>query len=107
MYFNLYDILEESATTEALKFERAAFNKIRSLPEMKAFVTPRGKTNTFPDFAFSTNVDGKVVDLHFEYKKNAVAQMGGLTRWSFDGASFSSTCGKRSAQSSPNSQAAC
>jgi hypothetical protein len=82
-----FEQLDESATPEAMRAERVAYRTLRT-SGLKPFVTPRGKDVGFPDFAFTINVDGKVVDLHFEFKMNRLAQMGSLTRWTFNGTKF-------------------
>lgn len=71
--------------------EVKAFNKLgEKLVGSKVLVSPAGFDAGFPDFAYRvTTIGGKVIDLHFEYKADYLAQMGSMRDWSFDGNKFS------------------
>lgn len=77
-----------SAKAEAA--ERSAFQKVGKLLNGKAIVSPAGFDAGFPDFGYRIKLeDGKVIDLHFEYKADYKAQMGSMRDWIFDGRKFS------------------
>jgi hypothetical protein len=79
-------VLMESA---AITAERTAYRKIKQLlGNPRAIAEPRGNDMGFPDFGFTFKVEGKVVDLHFEFKMNRNAPMGSSRRWRFDGEKF-------------------
>lgn len=71
--------------------EVKAFKKLgEKLKGSKVLVSPAGFDAGFPDFAYRvTTTTGKVIDLHFEYKADYLAQMGSMRDWSFDGNKFS------------------
>lgn len=71
--------------------EAKAFKKLsEKLPGAKILVSPAGFDAGFPDFAYRVTTEtGKVIDLHFEYKADYLAQMGSMRDWSFDGNKFS------------------
>lgn len=71
--------------------EIRAFNMLgKKLVGAKPLVSPAGFDAGFPDFAYRvTNLSGKFIDLHFEYKADYLAQMGSMRDWSFDGTRFS------------------
>ncbi len=76
----------DSAADQA---EYDAYNKLyKRLMKPTAFVKPAGSKDRFPDFGFRIMVEGKPVDLHFEYKSDSRAQMGGMRDWVFDGRKF-------------------
>jgi len=77
---------------KALKAEKDAYKKVGKLfPNGKSLVAPAGFDHGFPDFAYRTTLkSGKVIDVHFEYKQNAKAQMGSMRDWIFDGQKFTS-----------------
>lgn len=69
--------------------EKEAFEKIKKrLPVQQVFAQPAGSATNFPDFGFRINVNKKNVDLHFEYKADALAQMGSMRDWVFNGTKF-------------------
>ena len=69
--------------------EKKAFEKIKELlPVQKVFARPAGSATDFPDFGFRILVNTKKVDLHFEYKADAMAQMGSMRDWIFNGSKF-------------------
>ena len=69
--------------------EKEAFQKIkRLLPVQKVFAQPAGSATNFPDFGFRILINKKNVDLHFEYKADAMAQMGSMRDWIFNGSKF-------------------
>lgn len=79
--------MSQSAANQA---EREAFRKIKQLlGDATVLVRPAGSSQTFPDFAFTKKIDGNIVDIFFEYKKNSRAPMGSSRRWRFDGEQFS------------------
>ena len=82
-------MLGVSSTAQAAEIR--AFNQIgKKLVGAKALVAPAGFDAGFPDFAYRvTTMRGKVIDLHFEYKADYLAQMGSMRDWSFDGTKYS------------------
>ena len=78
-----------AASDKAQQAEINAYNKLKKLlgnPE--AFAKPAGSATDFPDFGFRILVNTKKVDLHFEYKADAMAQMGSMRDWIFNGSKF-------------------
>lgn len=80
------DFMAERAAEIA---EKEAFERIKKLlPVKEVFAQPAGSATNFPDFGFRISVNKKNVDLHFEYKADALAQMGSMRDWVFDGTKF-------------------
>lgn len=70
--------------------ENKAFKELaKKIPQAKVLVSPAGFDAGFPDFAYRVTAGNKVLDLHFEYKADYLAQMGSMRDWSFDGSKFS------------------
>lgn len=80
----------KGVSAKAQKAETDAYKKVGALLKKgKSLVAPAGFDQGFPDFAFRTTLDnGRVVDIHFEYKANNKAQMGSMRDWKFDGRKF-------------------
>lgn len=78
-------------SSNAQAAEMRAFQQLgKKMPGAKPLVSPAGFDAGFPDFAYRvTTIGGKVIDLHFEYKADYLAQMGSMRDWSFDGNKFS------------------
>lgn len=76
--------------SQAIERERQAFNKVKTLlgDSVRVFARPKGFNQSFPDFGFRLQINGKNVDLHFEYKSDHHAQMGSMRDWIFNGARF-------------------
>jgi hypothetical protein len=79
--------LFESSDADAA--ESATFHRLVS-KGFTPFASPSGSDTAFPDFGLSIEIDGKIVDLHIEYKMNKKAQMGSVRDWVFDGSVFTS-----------------
>lgn len=76
-----------SAKAEAA--ERSAFKQLGDKLKGQAIVSPAGFDAGFPDFGYRIELEnGKVVDLHVEYKADYKAQMGSMRDWIFDGRKF-------------------
>lgn len=70
--------------------ERQAFEHLKKkLPVQKVIALPAGSGTGFPDFGYRLELQGKKVDLHFEYKDDWKTQMGSMRDWIFDGRTFS------------------
>lgn len=75
----------------ALDAEKRAFKQFQHMLGMpRVFERPLGFSEQFPDFGFRLTIDGKTVDLYFEYKANHKAQMSSMRDWIFDGRKFNS-----------------
>lgn len=83
--------MNRGVSSAAQAAEVRAFKKLgEKLTGSKVLVSPAGFDAGFPDFAYRiTTSTGKVIDLHFEYKADYLAQMGSMRDWSFDGNEFS------------------
>lgn len=71
--------------------EKRAFAKIKKILGLKdsdVFAAPAGSEASFPDFGYSVTIDGKRIDLFFEYKLDHKAQMGSMRNWIFSGGKF-------------------
>jgi len=81
--------MSRGVSSAAQAAESRAFKELgKRLTGAKELVSPAGFDAGFPDFAYRVMVGGKVIDLHFEYKADYLAQMGSMRDWSFDGTKF-------------------
>ena len=91
-----FKALYESVPRDADQKEIEAFYAINQIldndsPTNYAFVTPRGSDTGFPDFGFNVRTsNGKSIDVHIEFKKDAAAYMGSMRDWVFDGTKYRS-----------------
>lgn len=74
--------------SNALAAEKAAFKKIGELTGGVVFQKPAGFDGGFPDFGYTVTIDGKDIDLYFEYKMDDNAQMSGISTWSYKNNTF-------------------
>jgi hypothetical protein len=79
----------QAAEVKAFKLLGEKLSKKKDV-KVQPIVSPAGFDAGFPDFAYRVTLNsGKVIDLHFEYKADYLAQMGSMRDWSFDGSKFS------------------
>jgi len=85
--------LEEAKRDGGLQYEKlvAGFFEKKGKEtghDIKLWQPPAGSDAGWPDIGFAIELDGQLINLHIEAKKNVTDDMGSLRSWLFDGNQF-------------------